>query len=76
MIVCLCQGVSEKKVRAVIDAGALTRRDVTNACRAGAGCGGCHPTIRNLIREHQSLAAYGTPVCAPPSDDSVAVGAY
>ncbi len=76
MIVCLCQGVSETKVRAAIDAGAQTRREVTAACRAGAGCGGCHPTIRNLIRERRAQATCPNPARSCPSEDFVALESY
>lgn len=51
MVVCLCQGVSEKTVRASIDEGARTRQQVTEACGAGDGCGTCHRTIKTLIVE-------------------------
>jgi bacterioferritin-associated ferredoxin len=57
MVVCLCQGVSEKRVRSAIVAGAESRKAVTKACGAGAGCGGCHEAIRDLIREHQARRA-------------------
>jgi bacterioferritin-associated ferredoxin len=57
MVVCLCQGVSEKRVRAAICAGAHSRKAVTKACGAGAGCGGCHAAIRDMIREHQARIA-------------------
>lgn len=51
MVVCLCQGISDKKVRASIEAGARTRQQVTEACGAGDGCGTCHRTIKSLIVE-------------------------
>lgn len=51
MVVCLCQGVSEKTVRASIDDGARTRQQVTDACGAGDGCGTCHRTIKTIIVE-------------------------
>ena len=51
MVVCLCQGVSDRTVRASIEAGAHTRQQVTQACGAGDGCGGCHRTIKTLIVE-------------------------
>lgn len=51
MIVCLCQGVSEKRVRASIKDGARTRQEVTQACGAGDGCGSCHRTIKTMIVE-------------------------
>lgn len=51
MVVCLCQGVSDKSVRASIEAGARTRQQVTDACGAGDGCGTCHRTIKTLLVE-------------------------
>lgn len=75
MVVCLCQGVSEKRVRAAIGAGAHSRKAVTKACGAGAGCGGCHAAIRDLIREHQVQANRAdraeTTVLAPPEPAAV-----
>lgn len=74
MVVCLCQGVSEKDVREAIANGATTRKKVTRACGAGAGCGGCHESIRDIIREHRAAAEAdrstasdesGAPFCAP-----------
>jgi bacterioferritin-associated ferredoxin len=51
MIVCLCEGVSDRKVRRAIERGARSIDDVTAACRAGAGCGGCHRTIADMLDE-------------------------
>lgn len=51
MVVCLCNGISEKQVRRAIDRGAATRPQVTSSCGAGGACGGCHRTIREMIRE-------------------------
>jgi bacterioferritin-associated ferredoxin len=52
MVVCLCEGVSEKKVRAAIESGARTRREVTQSCGAGGRCGGCHSTISAMLHQH------------------------
>jgi bacterioferritin-associated ferredoxin len=51
MIVCSCEAVSEKRIVAAIAQGACTREEVTAHCGAGAGCGGCHRTIKLMIRE-------------------------
>ena len=51
MMVCLCEGVSERKVRKAIEHGASTVEAVTASCRAGGCCMGCHPTIESLIAE-------------------------
>jgi bacterioferritin-associated ferredoxin len=55
MILCLCQGVSERRVQTAIRGGACTRKEVTNSCRAGDGCGGCHGSIRELLAEAKAV---------------------
>ena len=57
-MVCLCEGVSERRVRRSIERGATTVEAVTADCRAGTCCGGCHPTIEAMLAE----AAVPTPV--------------
>ena len=64
MVVCLCQGVSEKTVRASIEEGARTRQQVTQACGAGDGCGTCHRTIKTLIVEGHAGSRCPTPAPA------------
>ena len=49
MMVCLCEGVSERKVRKAIDHGAASVDEVTAMCRAGGRCGGCRPTIDQMV---------------------------
>lgn len=51
MVVCLCQGVSDREIRQAIARGAVTRKQVTRACGAGAGCGGCHESIQQLLSD-------------------------
>jgi bacterioferritin-associated ferredoxin len=53
MILCHCKGVSDKSVRRAIQCGASSVRDVSRACGAGTGCGGCRPLIQELIRTEQ-----------------------
>ncbi len=50
-LICLCGHVSDRKVAKAIDRGARTIDDITAACGAGACCGGCHPTILEMIDE-------------------------
>lgn len=56
-MVCLCEGVSERKVAKAIERGAATVAEVTAACRAGACCGGCHPTIDELLAAARPVAS-------------------
>ncbi len=57
MIVCVCAGVSERKLRAVIADGAATMREIERRCGAGAGCGSCHLAVRQCLRESREAAA-------------------
>ena len=48
-MVCLCHGVSERKVERAISHGATTVDEVGFACRAGTTCGTCRETIHDMI---------------------------
>lgn len=50
MLVCHCNGISDRTIRRAIRAGATTVVDVKSACGAGQCCGSCNPTIRALLR--------------------------
>lgn len=53
MLVCHCQSVSDREIRAVVRSGARTRSQVARACRAGSRCGGCAPTIDQILETEQ-----------------------
>jgi NifU-like protein len=49
-LICTCFGVSEDTIVRVIEDNVLTEvEEVSDACRAGAGCGSCQFMIRELI---------------------------
>ena len=51
-VVCTCFGVTEEEIRRVIRENNLkTVEQVTNYCKAGGGCGGCHPDIEEYLAE-------------------------
>ncbi|HWP66396.1 MAG TPA: (2Fe-2S)-binding protein [Candidatus Limnocylindria bacterium] len=49
MILCLCQGVSEREVAEAVARGASTLSEVRRACGAGGDCGACVAHIRAQI---------------------------
>lgn len=49
MYVCLCKGVTDAQVRAAVAAGARNVADLSLACEAGAGCGGCHRLLARML---------------------------
>jgi bacterioferritin-associated ferredoxin len=55
MIVCHCEVVSDRVVRATIRDGAIDLDDVADRCGAGAGCGGCHARIERLLMLEQPV---------------------
>jgi NifU-like protein len=51
-IVCTCFGVTDKEIERVVRENNLTTvEQVTNYCKAGGGCGGCHGEIEKLIEK-------------------------
>jgi NifU-like protein len=57
-IVCTCFGVTDKEIERVIRENDLTTvEQVTNYCKAGGGCGGCHGQIEKIIEQVQGERA-------------------
>ena len=54
MLVCHCNGVSDRTIRRVVREGASTVGQVSSACGAGACCQGCRSVIGDIIQlEHR-----------------------
>jgi bacterioferritin-associated ferredoxin len=49
MIVCVCHGVCERRLEAVVAAGAHTLGEVERQCGAGGDCGACRPEVERII---------------------------
>ena len=50
MLICHCNGVSDRTVRRVVREGARTVSEVGSACGAGTCCRGCSGSIGKIIR--------------------------
>jgi bacterioferritin-associated ferredoxin len=50
MLICHCNGVSDRTVRRVVREGARTVSEVGHACGAGTCCRGCSGSIGKIIR--------------------------
>lgn len=66
MIVCLCEGVSQRKVADAVAHGARSLDRLTRATGAGSSCGSCHNALRDLLATHAA---------AMPSHDRAALSA-
>ncbi|MDB5773730.1 MAG: bacterioferritin-associated ferredoxin [Burkholderiales bacterium] len=51
MIVCICQNVSERKIRQAVDAGVTTMPQLRDQLGVGTCCGKCHPHAKQVLRE-------------------------
>ncbi len=50
-LICLCEGVSERKVRRAIEQGASNLAEIGERCGAGTNCLSCHPTLEDALHE-------------------------
>lgn len=56
MIICLCDGVSDRQIQRAIDDGATTIPEFMSR-RIGTGCGSCHGMILQMLRASQAASA-------------------
>jgi len=63
MIICQCNGISDRTIRKAVRNGASNRSDIVRACTAGTACGGCAPAIDEIIKaEREQIARPGLTV--------------
>ena len=56
MIVCLCEGLNDRQLRAAIDCGGhRTVSALVRETRAGSHCGQCACDLKRLLRERQPI---------------------
>jgi bacterioferritin-associated ferredoxin len=56
MFICICNGVTERQVRAAIEEGACTVGDLRARLGVAAGCGCCAEFAANLLWDAQRVA--------------------
>jgi bacterioferritin-associated ferredoxin len=71
MIVCHCNGVSDRAIRRSVRAGAVTPELVAHACGAGACCGGCRDAVEEILLGELETA---TPAAPPQPGELAAAG--
>ena len=49
MIVCICRGVTERHVEALVASGARTVEQVEQLCGAGGDCGACRAEVERIV---------------------------
>jgi bacterioferritin-associated ferredoxin len=56
MYICICNGITEREIRACAEQGACSMRDLEKCLGVGAGCGQCKKAARELLNETRSEA--------------------
>ena len=49
MVVCHCNAVNDRAIRAEIAAGALDADELADRCGAGTRCGSCRPVVEAIL---------------------------
>lgn len=71
MLVCHCNGVSDRAIKNAVRRGANSPREAASACGAGTSCGGCRPAIQEIVRSELSQRE-GAPAIAS-SDNGIQI---
>lgn len=56
-VICSCEAVSKGDISSYVLEGAATLDDIKKCCKAGTGCGGCVPMVKDII--NHTLKAQG-----------------
>jgi bacterioferritin-associated ferredoxin len=51
MIVCICNNVSDRKIRQAVEAGVTTMVELRDRLDVGTCCGKCHACAKRVLRE-------------------------
>jgi len=51
VLVCHCAVVNDRRIRELVDQGAVDLLDIASACGAGSFCGGCVPAIASILSQ-------------------------
>jgi bacterioferritin-associated ferredoxin len=54
MYVCICHAVTDRQIRACIDDGATSMRELRAELKVGTQCGKCACDVRALLKEEKS----------------------
>lgn len=56
MYVCICHAVTDRDIRACIEDGASSMRDLRKELCVATQCGKCACHVRDLLKEHKSAS--------------------
>jgi bacterioferritin-associated ferredoxin len=56
VIICICEGVTDREVRERVRRGAVSLDALQQRCGAGGDCGSCRADLRRILRETRSAS--------------------
>ena len=62
MIVCICNNVSDRKIRQAVDAGMTTMSQMRERLDVGTCCGKCNSCAKTILRERLEQANQAQPM--------------
>lgn len=65
MYVCLCQGITDRQIRAAVEGGCCSMRELRCQLQVCSDCGKCGRTVKALLAESQGGACSGCPAAGP-----------
>lgn len=65
MIVCICNNVSDKKIRQSVDAGVTSMAELRDQLGVGTCCGKCHSCAKRVLRDCLDNAGQSRPMLFP-----------
>lgn len=51
MIVCICNNISDRKIRQAVDSGMTSMTELRDHLEVGTCCGKCHASAKQVLRE-------------------------
>lgn len=63
MVICLCKGVTDSKIRWLVQNGTTSAREVMRTSQAGSDCGSCVCQVRELVERTRAEACSETTCC-------------
>jgi bacterioferritin-associated ferredoxin len=60
MLVCICKGISDRKLHEEIRKGHRTLAQIRTGCQAGTDCGACVQQIRQILGARASVSHHET----------------
>ena len=67
MYICICHAVTDREIRACIEDGATSMRELRQQLCVGTQCGKCAREVRDILKTEKSAASSGLAGAALPA---------